>query len=70
MSKERIRKNGSERRLRLKKERATFKIPTLSVALMAMRVRDAKKNELLGSVRALLKDSRLKGARLTDVLMQ
>jgi len=37
---------------------------------MAMRVRDAKKNELLGSVRALLKDDRLKGAHITDALMQ
>jgi hypothetical protein len=35
-----------------------------------MRVRDAKKNELLGSVRALLKDGRLKGAHITDVLVQ
>ena len=70
MSKDRIRKNGSERNVRLKKERAIFKILTLSVALMAMRVRDAKKNELLGSVRALLKDDRLKGARITDALMQ
>ena len=68
MSKERIRKNGSERRLRLKNEWATFKV-LLSVALKAMRVRDAKKNELFGSVRALLKDGRLKGARITDVLM-
>ena len=69
MSKERIRKNGSERSLHPKKERAIFKILTLSVALMAMRVRDGNKNELLGSVRALLKDSHLKGARITDVLM-
>ena len=68
MSKERIRKNGSERRLRLKNEWATFKV-LLSAALMDMRVRDAKKNELFGSVRALLKDGRLKGARITDVLM-
>jgi len=69
MSKNRIRKNGSERSLRLKNERATFKV-LLSAALMAMRVRDAKKNELLGSVRALLKDDRFKGARITDALMQ
>ena len=41
-----------------------------SCNFMAMRVRDAKKNELLGSVRALLKDGRLKGARITDVPMQ
>ena len=70
MSKDRIRKNGSERSLHLKKERAIFKILTLSVALMAMRVRDGRKKDLLDSVRALLKDGRLKGARLTDALMQ
>jgi hypothetical protein len=69
MSKDRIRENGSERRLCLKKERATFKV-LLSAALMAMRVRDAKRNELLGSVRALVKDDRLKGAHITDALMQ
>jgi hypothetical protein len=69
MSKERIRENGSKRSLCLKKERAIFKILTLSVALMAMRVHDAKKNELLGSVRALLKDDRLKGAHIIDALM-
>jgi len=70
MSKERIQENGSKRRLCLKNERAIFKILTLSVALMAMRVHDAKKNELLGSVRALLKDDRLKGVHITDALMQ
>ena len=70
MSKDRTQENGSERSLCLKKERAIFKILTLSVALMAMRVHDAKKNELLGSVRALLKDDRLKGAHITDALMQ
>ena len=69
MSKNRIRKNGSERSPRLKNEWATFKV-LLSAALMAMRERDEKKNELLDSVHALIKDSRLKGARLTDVLMQ
>ena len=69
MSKDRTQKNGSEGSLRLKKERATFNV-LLSVALMAMRVRDAKKNELFDSVRALFKDSRLKGAHSTDVLMQ
>lgn len=70
MSKDRTRKNGSEGSLCPKKERAIFKILTLSVALLAMRVRNAKKNELLGSVRALLKDDRLKGAHITDALMQ
>jgi len=69
MSKERIRKNGSERSLRPKKEGAIFKILTLSIALMAMRARDERKKDLLDSVRALLKDGRLKGARLTDALM-
>ena len=70
MSKDRIRKDGSERSLRLKKEGAIFKILTLSIALMAMRARDERKKDLLDSVRALLKDSRLKGARITDLLMQ
>jgi hypothetical protein len=70
MSKERIQKNGSEGSLCPKNERAIFKILTLSVALLAMRVHDAKRNELLGSVRALLKDDRLKAARITDVLTQ
>jgi len=69
MSKDRIRQNGSERSLRLKNEWATFKV-LLSVALMTMRVRDGKKNELLDSVHALFRDSRLKGARITDVLTQ
>ena len=70
MSKDRIQKNGSGHSRRFRKEMRSFKVLILSAALMAMRVRDAKKNELLGSVRALLKDGRFKGARITDVLMQ
>ena len=54
----------------LRKKGESFKVLILSAALMAMRVRNAKRNELLGSVRALLKDSRLKAAHITDVLMQ
>lgn len=70
MSRDRIQKNGSGRSRRFKKEMRSFKVLILSAALMAMRVRDAKKNELLGSVRTLLKDGRFKGAHLADVLVQ
>ncbi len=70
MPKDTIQESSPERSLGFEKERRSFKVLVLSTALMAMRVRDAKRNELLGSVRSLLKDGRSRGARITDVLTQ
>ena len=61
-------KNGPDTSLHFRKERAPLRVPIIPVILMDMRGRRAVRKELLGSVQALLKDDRLKGARITDAL--
>ena len=70
MPKDNIQENSPEGSLRFKKERRSFKVLVLAAALMDMRVRCIMKRDLSDSVRALLKDDRLKAARITDVLTQ
>ncbi|MGC9975688.1 MAG: hypothetical protein ABSC57_03060 [Syntrophales bacterium] len=70
MPKDNIQENSPEGSLRFKKERRSFKVLVLAAALMDMRVRCIMKRDLSDSVRALLKDGRLKGIRITDVLIQ
>jgi len=70
MPKDNIQENSPEGSLRFKKERRSFKVLVLAAALMDMRVRCIMKRDLSESVRALLKDGRLKGIRITDVLIQ
>ena len=69
MAKDEIRRDSLERSLRFKKERRFPKVLIDPAAFMDMRGRDPAKNELLGSIRDLLKDGRSKGAHIGDVLI-
>lgn len=53
---------------RFKKKRASLRVPVLPAVFVDMHGRRGVRKELLGSVQALLKDDRLKGARITDTL--
>jgi hypothetical protein len=60
--------SGPDTCLRFKKKRALLRPPILPAVFIDMHGRQAVSKELLGSVQALLKDDRLKGARITDTL--